>query len=137
MNSNPYFNIALEYIKTKDLCSMASGKYVIDGDNLWLNIVESKLRTSEEAKLEAHDRYIDIQIPLSGAESFGIKDRKYCIKPTGEFDYSNDIVFFEDKFDEIKTLAAGEMIVFTPETAHAPLIGDGKIKKAIFKVLNI
>ncbi len=29
---------------------------------------------------------------------------------------------------------AGETITFAPDTAHAPLIGNGRIKKAIFKI---
>ena len=32
------------------------------------------------------------------------------------------------------TVAQGEMITFEPEQAHAPLIGEGTIHKAIFKV---
>ena len=32
------------------------------------------------------------------------------------------------------TVKVGEAITFDPDTAHAPLIGEGKIHKAIFKV---
>ena len=31
-------------------------------------------------------------------------------------------------------MKAGEVITFEPDTAHAPLIGEGTIHKAIFKV---
>jgi beta-galactosidase beta subunit len=49
-------------------------------------------------------------------------------------DSVKDILFFDDAIEETVTVEAGEMIVFKPDTAHAPLIGSGPIRKAIFKV---
>lgn len=92
------------------------------------------MRDLKDAKFEAHNKYIDIQIPLSGDESFGVKERALCISPIGEFNNADDYILFEDEIETIETVKAGEMIVFTPDTAHAPLIGKGKIHKAIFKV---
>lgn len=102
--SNINYRRALEYIATTDLTELDPGKHELDGENLFVNIVDSKLKTPVEARLEAHDRYIDIQVPLSCAESFGVKPRALCMQE-GEFD-----------------------------TAHAPLIGEGMTHKAIFKV---
>ncbi|HOE94143.1 MAG TPA: YhcH/YjgK/YiaL family protein, partial [Candidatus Cryptobacteroides sp.] len=81
-----------------------------------------------------HDAFIDIQIPLSGPETFGVKPRSECTQPRGEMDSVKDILFFDDAIEETVTVKAGEMIVFKPDTAHAPLIGFGPIRKAIFKV---
>ena len=131
---NPYLKAAREFAKNNDLAALTPGKHVIDGDNLWVNIVSAPLRPVEKAKLEAHDAYIDLQIPLSGGESFGVKPRKDCTLQEGEMDTVNDIVFFGDKVEKIVTLSAGEEIVFAPDTAHAPLIGEGNILKAIFKI---
>jgi YhcH/YjgK/YiaL family protein len=134
MTDNPSYRLALQFIHDNDLLTLSTGKHVIDGDNLWVNIVDATLRPATEAKLEAHDKYIDIQIPLSAPEQFGVRARKDCTHPTGPYDEANDIIFFDDPIDDIKTVAPGQMIVFPPETAHAPLIGSGKIHKAIFKV---
>ena len=70
---NPNVQKALEFMKTTDLNQLPAGKHVIDGDNLWVNIVDSDLKSPSAAKLEAHAQYIDVQIPLSGPETFGIK----------------------------------------------------------------
>lgn len=94
-----------------------------------LNFCETK-----DAKFEAHNKYIDIQIPLSASEQFGVKPRKECVQSIGEFNDADDYILFEDEIKTIETVKAGEMIVFTPETAHAPFIGKGKIHKAIIKV---
>ncbi|MDD6151547.1 MAG: YhcH/YjgK/YiaL family protein [Bacteroidales bacterium] len=131
---NPFYAKAMEFLQDNDLFDLEAGKHIIDGDNLWLNIVDSKLKTTQEARLEVHDKYIDIQIPLSCEETFGIKPRSECTQPVGEMDPVKDILFYADPVEETVTVKAGEVITFEPDTAHAPLIGEGTIHKAIFKV---
>ena len=62
---NPYFKMVFDYIKTHDLSSMPAGRIDIDGDNAYLKIEDAKGRRVEEAVYERHDKYIDIQMPLS------------------------------------------------------------------------
>ncbi|MCF0172881.1 MAG: YhcH/YjgK/YiaL family protein [Bacteroidales bacterium] len=131
---NTNYQAALEYISEHDLEELSPGRHYIDGDNLFVNIVDDELQPAEKACLEVHNRYIDIQIPLSASESFGIKPRKECLKPIGEFDDEKDYQLFADKDWETVTVPEGEAIVFAPDMAHAPLIGSGPIRKAVFKV---
>lgn len=131
---NPYYIEAMDFIRTHDLSLLAAGRYAIDGDNLYLNIVDAQMRPSVEARLEVHDRYIDVQVPLSCQETFGIKSRAECTEPDGSMDTEKDIMFFNDVIDTLVNVRPGEVMVFPPDTAHAPLIGEGHIRKAIFKV---
>ena len=132
--ANPYYAKAIEYIRTADLNSLENGKHFIDGDNLFVNIVDSNMKTPQQARLEVHDKYIDIQIPLSKSEVFGMKPRSECKEPDGEFDVEKDILFFKDASEEFITAQIGDIVTFAPDMAHAPLIGEGVIHKAIFKV---
>lgn len=134
LNSNKYYVMALEYIKSHDLNSLQKGRNDIDGDNLYVNIIETTLKTKEEAKFEAHDQYIDIQVPISCGESYGVKARDLCTKPVGEMNVEQDYILFDDTVEEIVSRKAGEFIVFEPDTAHAPCIGEGPVRKAVFKV---
>ena len=134
LDNNTYYLAALEYIENTDLSELENGKHLIDGDNLFVNIVDSQMKTPEQARLEVHDKYIDIQVPLSGEERFGVKPRKDCAEPDGEFNAEKDILFYKDKDWTTVTVKVGEAITFDPDTAHAPLIGEGTIHKAIFKV---
>ncbi|MBS7274856.1 MAG: YhcH/YjgK/YiaL family protein [Bacteroidales bacterium] len=134
LDNNPYYLKALEYIENTDLATLENGKHFIDGDNLFVNIVDSNMKTPEQARLEVHDKYIDIQIPLDKEESFGVKPRSECKEADGEFNTEKDILFFKDKDWTTVTVKVGEAITFEPHTAHAPLIGEGTIHKAIFKV---
>lgn len=132
---NPLFAKAFAHIKSLDLAAMAPGKYEIDGDKLFFSIVERGLKTKEEAALEVHDKYIDIQVVVAGTESFGWKDRAKCTSPRGTMDTAKDILFFDDKPDTYPTIGAGEFMIFMPGDGHAPLVGEGQIKKCIIKVL--
>lgn len=134
LTDNPYYQKALEFIRENDLASFENGKYLIDGDALFLNIVDGNMRSAEHAKLEVHDMYIDVQIPLSSSESFGVKPRSECEFPDGEMDVDNDIMFYNDVIDEVINVEKGHIVVFQPDMAHAPLIGNGIVHKAIFKV---
>lgn len=135
---NPYYVKAQEFIASTDLMSLPLGKHVIDGDNLWVNIVDAAQKDTSTARYEAHDDYIDIQIPLSGPESFGVKPRSSCVSPDGMFNREKDIIFFNDPIQatEIIPVTPGEQITFGPDTAHAPQIGlpGSTVLKAIFKV---
>lgn len=131
---NPYYAKAMEFIRTTDLNALENGKHFIDGDNLFVNIVDSNMKTPQQARLEVHDKYIDIQVPLSKGETFGIKPRSECQSPVGEMDTVKDILFYADPVENTVSAEIGEAVTFAPETAHAPLIGEGTIHKAIFKV---
>ena len=137
LKDNPYYLAALEFMRGNDLNALETGKHVIDGDNLFLNICDSTMKTRQQARLEVHDRYIDVQVPLSKDETFGVKARSECTQPDGAMDPEKDILFFNDPVEETVTVKAGEVIVFEPHQAHAPLIGEGRIRKAIFKVRAI
>ena len=134
LSLNRYYQEALDYINSNDIFSFTPGKYVIDDGNVWINVIEADLRPAKDAILEAHDEFIDIHIPFTATEGYGIRPRSACHEPKGEFDKTNDCILYCDKAEEIVTAHAGERTVFEPDTAHAPLIGQGRIRKAIVKV---
>ena len=68
---NPLFPKVVEFLKANDLNKMEPGKYEIEGKDLFVNIQMAKGKTPAEAVIETHNKMIDIQIPLSYAETFG------------------------------------------------------------------
>jgi len=131
---NARFAKAAAYLKTVDLDSLSEGRYEIDGSDVFMTIVETALREEAAAPLEAHDRYADIQIVVRGTECFGWKNRRRCKPDKDGYRPDRDIVFFTDRPSGFLTLSAGEMAVFFPSDAHAPLIGEGTVRKCIVKV---
>ena len=129
------FDKLVEYVLKNDVFKMPLGKYEIDGKNLFFEISNCNLRAKQNAPLEAHKKYADLQLILEGAETFGLSDTNVCRSVKTPYNLEKDIEFFEDAPEQYKTLSAGEFMVFFPENAHAPLIGEGSVKKIVFKIL--
>lgn len=132
---HPRFKEVFDYLRTTDISLLECGRHDIDGDNLYVNVSELELRPLDAAHLEAHNRYIDIQVVVEGEEHFGWSERKDCAKPEGAFDEERDILFLSDIPQTIYKVREGQFTILYPEDAHAPMLGKGKVKKLIFKVL--
>ena len=66
---NPLFADVVAFLNANDLQTMEPGKYPIKDKDLFLNLQVAKQRTKETAFLETHIEMIDIQIPVSAAET--------------------------------------------------------------------
>ena len=62
---------AIEFILNTDLEKLQVGRNEVCGDDIFANVMEAQPRTKEEAPIEIHRKYIDIQIPLTGDEVMG------------------------------------------------------------------
>ena len=131
---NPLFPKVVEFIEQHDLNALEPGKYEIEGKDLFVNIQMAKGRTPEAAVIETHNKMIDIQIPLSDAETFGYTQRD--LLPDAAYNAEKDITKIPDlAADSYVTCMPGMMVIFFPQDGHAPCIaGVPEIKKAIFKV---
>ncbi|MBE6213809.1 MAG: DUF386 domain-containing protein [Rikenellaceae bacterium] len=133
---HPRFKAVFDYIDTHDLASMELGRHDIDGDNIFVMVQEIELRPREQARLELHRKYIDIQLVLRGPEEvFGWSEKKDCLTAETEFDEAKDIQLFIDKPQCFYTVREGQFSILFPEDGHAPMLGEGVVKKCIFKIL--
>lgn len=123
-----------QFLKSHNLERMEEGRHDIDGDNIYAIVSKEDARQAEDAPLEAHDSYIDVQVLIEGDETMGWKDRSTCNDETATYDPDNDIVIFEDMPDVYFTLEPKHVAIFFPHDAHAPLIGNGNIKKIVVKI---
>jgi YhcH/YjgK/YiaL family protein len=131
---NPLFADVVEYLKNNDLQTMEVGKYPIKDKDLFLNLSLAKQRTKDTAILETHINMIDIQIPITCAETFGYTPLEDL--PDFEYNAEKDITKYGDtKAQTYVTVNPGQMAIFFPQDGHAPcIIEKEEIKKAIFKV---
>ncbi len=133
---HPLFAKAFEYIKTQNLATLEDGKFEIDGDNLRAIVSNKKGMTADESisKFECHDKHIDIQLCIKGKEQFGWKPRADSKDQKGEYIAEKDVVFYSDAPDMYFELTDNQFAIFFPEDVHAPMIGEGEIKKLVIKV---
>ena len=130
---HPLFGKALSYV-ADNYDTLEEGCYRLDGDRFTVNVEAVDMRSRNDSLLEAHNRYIDIQLPLSGRESYGWRDRASCCDSRG-YDTERDVEFFDDAPQDYISVEPGQFVVFFPSDAHAPLVGRaGKIKKCVIKI---
>ena len=131
---NPLFADVVEFLNSHDLQTLEAGKYPIKDKDLFLNLQVAKQRTKETAFLETHVEMIDIQIPVTAAETFGYTP--LCDLPAFDYNAEKDITKYGDtKAQTYVTVNPGQFAIFFPQDGHAPCITDApEIKIAIFKV---
>lgn len=130
---HPRFAKAFDYFLANP--NQQDGVYEISGRDIYITYTSGALRQPCEAMLEAHDRYIDIQIVLSGGETYGFASRGALKDISDESDADRDLTFYADPIENMIPVNAGQFVIFFPSDAHAPLLGHGMIRKAIIKVL--
>ena len=114
---NPLFAQAIEFLKSHDFQTMEIGKTELKGKDLLVNIAQTKPKTKEEAKLETHRDFIDIQIPLSGTEIMGYTAAKDCIPADAPYNAEKDITFFEGLAETYITVKPGICLLYTSDAA--------------------
>ncbi|MFZ3019876.1 MAG: YhcH/YjgK/YiaL family protein [Gallionella sp.] len=131
---HPLFQRAFDYIRDTDLYALAPGRYSIVGEDLFAIVEQVPGKTKEMARLEAHRKYIDIQLVLEGDEQMGWKPLADCFNPVSEHSEDRDIRFFHDAPASWVAVPPDHFCIFFPEDAHAPLVSNGMVRKVIFKV---
>jgi YhcH/YjgK/YiaL family protein len=132
---HPRFKQAFNFLRTTDLTNLPVGKIEIDGQDLFANVVEMTGKTADTARLETHNKYIDIQVPVSAVETMGWIAGVDLKEITEPYNSEKDISFFGDKATNFILVQPSQFAVFFPEDGHQPGICDGSLRKIIIKVL--
>lgn len=127
---------AFAFLKTEDLSNLATGRYELDGSDLFVNIDGYITKDEEVARFEAHRKYADIQYVVSGEERIGITPLE---KTTVTIPYNEekDIVFLETPAFEYRAASPERFFVFFPEDAHCPgvkIMKNSFVRKVVVKV---
>ncbi|RJQ83902.1 MAG: DUF386 domain-containing protein [Desulfobacteraceae bacterium] len=128
------FAKAIDFLSRPDLQELPAAKYEIDGDRVYAMVSREPGRRKEDALLETHEKYIDIQLVLAGTDEMGWKPKSLCKQPAGEYDHATDMQFFADEPDAWLATQSGAFVIFFPEDAHMPLISSGQLHKVVVKV---
>jgi len=140
-NAGRYFSVhpllekAFQFIRENDLSKQEPSKFdIAEGLKGILNQAPGKTEEASLSKFECHNKNIDIQLCLKGHETIGWKPRQSCMQPKGDYDDTKDVLFYNDRPDTFFKLTDGQFAIFFPEDVHAPMIGEGDIRKLVIKV---
>lgn len=68
---HPNLDKAIDWLNSHTLDALENGKTIIDGENVFVNVMDADLRDADGAAFEYHRRYADLQIDLTGSEHLG------------------------------------------------------------------
>jgi len=129
---------AFEFLQSLD--AEAEVKQVpLQGDEVYAMVVEYETRGPEDAVLETHRKYVDIQVMLAGRERLEWFPVEGLAVRT-PYDADKDVTFY-DRHGTGPTgvdMAPGLFVALFPEDAHMPSLMTGSrpapVKKAVVKI---
>lgn len=132
----PRFRAAFDFFESGKAHNLAPGRHELDGNQLFVNIEQYDTKPVDEGKWEAHRRYADIQLILSGAERMDYAPVD-TLKEVAAYDPAKEAAFFEGEGTPL-IVDAGMFAVFFPHDAHRPNLAPGEpapVRKAVAKIL--
>ena len=130
-----HLDTAIQFIISNDLQALPLGRTEIDGDNVFVNVMEAYTKPANELLFETHTQYMDIQIDLEGSELLEVALDH--LEETTPYCSERDIAFYKAAPSSSCSLDNSKFIIFMTEEAHKPCIGavnETPIKKCVFKV---
>lgn len=134
-STHPLFGQAFDFLINTDFSKIDPGTFVLVEGKLTATLMDVTGKQPEEAKLEAHRRFIDIQLVVDGSDTMGWSPLASCSHEVAGYDAEKDVVFYSDPVSTYIKVHPGQFVVFYPTDVHAPCIGEGTIRKVVVKVL--
>ena len=131
---HPEFAEAFAFLKRPGLQELPAGRCEVLGKRVFAIVGKDDGKGRENARLEAHRKYIDIQYVISGDEWIGWRDLAACRDTGLGYDEQKEIEFYTAAPVKWFRVPPGSFAIFFPEDAHAPLAGEGPVHKVVMKV---
>jgi YhcH/YjgK/YiaL family protein len=118
-----------------------SQRIEIDGSRIYAFLGSSQTSLVSDARLEVHQKYLDVQYMYEGEMLVGLDDLASVDIESSETGYisERDVTFYKmSKTVQTITLPEGWLAVLFPEDAHSPRLSIGEpqtIKTIVIKVL--
>ena len=130
-----YLDKAVDYLASHPLDGIQAGHYDSDGKMVYMNWFDYETIPEEEGFFEAHKKYADIHMTVTGDEIVGVSDMARVSVKT--FDEEKDLLEVEGPVEHYIRLTPGKALITLPEDAHKVKLAAGSpsaVKKAVIKV---
>jgi YhcH/YjgK/YiaL family protein len=126
---------ALQYLKENDMNNVEPGRIVLDGEKMYITVVDTMTEAREKRKAETHNNYLDIQFLAKGEEAMGVGINIGNAVPATEYDETKDITFYNKVPNEnYINMSEGDFVVLYPNDIHRPKCAVNE-EKAVRKVV--
>lgn len=129
---------AADFLKTHDMAALPCGHYEIGPDE-FVNVMEYDTKARKDACYEAHKKYVDIQMVISGSELIEVADIATLTAAT-EYNEGDDFMLYSnEQIGDQYLLTPGKFVAVMPADGHMPSLTPAEApshnRKAVFKVL--
>jgi len=124
-----------EFMK-KDLSAFEVGKYPIIEGEVTAIFSEYNSKEPENAKWEAHRKFIDLQYVISGEEKMGVMPLADA-KNAGEYNAEKDVIFYGENDGPLYLANPENYFLFFTTDLHRPGVKAGDsvpVKKLVIKI---
>ena len=130
---HPNLDTAIDYLLTHDLSALPNGRTEVDGDEVFINVMDAALHPDAGYHPEYHKLYADLQIDITGGEGWG-----YATAPGEEVGTFTGDIGFQNSPDAVTgSLGEGRFVLFFPGELHKPGVARPectKVRKAVVKI---
>lgn len=134
---SPWLDVAIDCVERTDFANVVPGRYEVEGDDVYYMVQTPVLKDRADTKWEAHARYIDIQIGLSGGEMIGyLPDEQ--VDGWAAYDEDKDVKLSNANAPGLLLpLSAGMFTILFPEDAHRPCERAGEVREGLKAVIKV
>jgi YhcH/YjgK/YiaL family protein len=133
---NKRLDQAIDFIKNTNFENLKPGMYKVEGDDLFLNLMEYETKKVEERFWESHKKYIDLHYILEGIECIGYEQFER-MKVKENYNEADDYWIMEGSLHSKVFLQKGDFMICFPNDVHMTAImveQPQRVRKVVFKV---
>ncbi|MGR5061724.1 N-acetylneuraminate anomerase [Photobacterium sp. DNB22_13_2] len=129
---------SLAFLSETNMAELSVGRHDIDGDNIFVNVMEFDTACANSKLHEVHREYLDIQYLITGEEriGFALANDSHTVEKT--YDAENDYwLAGQLNMESEVVMEPGMFAIFLPNQPHKPgceVQTPTAIKKAVVKV---
>ncbi len=132
---HPDLAAAFAFLRQPGLETLPAGQHTIAGERVYAIVQDYDTKPLAEGLLEIHQRYLDVQFVVSGAELIGWAPLANQAVQSA-YDATRDIAFLHGAAEPIR-VQQGQFAIFFPHDAHMPCRTTGaptRVRKIVVKV---
>ena len=111
---HPNLDTAIDYLLTHDLSALPNGRTEVDGDEVFINVMDAALHPDAGYHPEYHKLYADLQIDITGGEGWG-----YTNEPGEEVGKDGFVFRYDEQRDSFQL--AFDLRATFPALKKAPI----------------
>jgi YhcH/YjgK/YiaL family protein len=134
----PVLQRAIEHVRGYDLTTLPPGKYMLEGDAMFMLAQDAQTKPKHERNAESHRKFVDIQLLVEGEERLGVSRlSQTCVVSEDKLEEADYALYSAVDVESDIVLMPGMFAVFFPADVHRPCCAvneERAIRKVVVKI---